>query len=119
MTIYRISYYILYGEDYPDTDFTYIFDGTDSFFIKEDEYLVAYDGDTEALQKHILNNFNKICPKFKNNNICKLKYCISEVTKENLVVCKIDTKDDIDTLLWLKKYWGVEFEVPDSDKEHE
>ena len=50
MTIYRISYYILYGKDYPDTDFTYIFDGTDFFFIKEDEYLVAYDGNTEALQ---------------------------------------------------------------------
>ena len=108
MTIYRISYYILHKEDYPATDFT-LFDGTDSFFIKDNEYLVAYDGNIEVLQKHILNNFNKICPKIGDDNICKLKYCISEVTKENLVVCKIDSEDDIETLRWLEKHWGAKF----------
>lgn len=119
MPIYRISYYILHKEDCPNTDFTYIFDGTDSFFIKEDEYLVAYDGNIEILQQRILDNFNTICPKIGDANICKLKYCISEVTKENLVVCKIDSEDDIETLRWFEKHWGAKFWQQDPDKEHE
>ena len=111
MPIYRVSYRIDHPEHFPDIHFRRILEGIDqkdTHPIDDNERLVYFEGANEKLQEKILCNFDEICPKtIDGDYFCLLDYCISEVSKENFVVCEIDNDKRLKTIAWLEKYWGV------------